>query len=262
MNKLKLRQGFAVGMVHLPETYTCMHSSYSEIRTFIEAAVTDAYVLQESGFDCVMLQNGKDVFAKGQKNNFTVALLAQICGEIRSKLSIPLGISVLKNDAITALSLAKLSDMQFVRCKVYAGAALGGEGIIEGCGGEAVFYRDQIRAENIELWSETYDLSSRPLIEMSFEENIKWCKKMKSDSFIVCGKNHGETLDYCRRARKLTADEKIIIGGGVNLKNMEESAAVADGFIVGSAVEKVPFTGPVSPELAEEFIRNLERIRG
>ena len=47
----------------------------------------------------------------------------------------------------------------------------------------------------------------------------------------------------------------------LDAKLLEQSLEACDGFVVGSAVEKVPFTGPVSPELAQEFIRALERCR-
>ena len=261
MSKLNFKKGFAVGMVHLPPVLTCRYGTYSDIRALIDRAVNDAYILQECGFDGVMVQNGKDVCRKSESDNFTVAMISEVCGEIRSKVSIPLGINVLKNDVITALSIAKITDMQFVRCKVFVGASVSGEGIIEGCAERAISYRDEIRANDIEVWSETYDLSSRPLQRLSFEDTIKWCKKMHSDSYIVCGHKHDDTLAYCSAARKIVGDAKVIIGGGVNLKNLEQSVRECDGFIVGSAVEKVPFTGPVSPELAEEFMRHVTAAR-
>ncbi len=261
MSMLKLKKGFAIGMIHLPPVRECISGGYGTIRRLTEIAKNDARVLQESGFDGVMIQNGKDVCRVSQSDNFTVALLSSICGEIRGSVSIPLGVSVLKNDVTTALSIAKATGMEFVRCKVYVGAAVSAEGMVEGCAPQAVAYRDQLGCPEVELWSETYDLSSRPLLEMPFEDTIKWCKKMQSDSYLVTGRSHQETLDYCRRAKKIVGDQKVIIGGGVNLRNLEQSLEVCDGFVVGSAVEKVPFTGPVSPELAQEFIRALERCR-
>lgn len=261
MDGLFTKPGFAVGMVHLPSIQACKKKSAADIRALMEAAVQDALVLQDSGFDGVMVQNGKDVCPKDACDPFTTALLAQVCAQIRAQVSIPLGISVLKNDAVTALSIAKLCDMQFVRCKVYAGAAVSGEGIVEGCAEKAVACRAQLDAEDIELWSETYDLSSRPLVEMPFAESIRWCKKLGSDSFIVCGRSFEETLDLCRQARQIVGGSKVIIGGGVNAENVAAARQAADGFVVGSAVEKVPFTGPVSRELAEAFIRALRAVR-
>lgn len=261
MGKLNFRKGFAVGMVHLPPVSKCRYGTYSDIRALVDQAVSDAYVLQECGFDSVMVQNGKDVCRKYESDNFTVAMISEVCGEIRSKLSVPIGINVLKNDVTTALSAAKITDLQFVRCKVYVGAAVSGEGIIEGCAERAISYRDEIGADDIEIWSETYDLSSRPIHQLSFEDTVKWCKKMHSDSYIVCGHTHDDTLAYCGAARKIVGNAKVIIGGGVNLKNLEQSIGACDGFIVGSAVEKVPFTGPVSPKLAEEFMRHVTAAR-
>lgn len=259
-NKL-FRPGFAVGMIHLPPIRDCLRGGYSEIQRLTQIACQDAHVLEVSGFDGIMVQNGKDISPKSESDTFTVALLSAVCNEIRQTVKIPLGISVLKNDVRTALAIAKTSHLQFVRCKVYAGAVVAPEGIVEGCAHEALEYRRALCCEEVELWSETYDLSSRPLLEQSFEEDLKWCKKMGSDTFLVCGRSHDQTLDYCRRARKITDNQKIVIGGGVNLNNLEESLAVCDGFVVGSAVEEVPFTGPVSEKKAEAFIAALRRCR-
>lgn len=261
MSKLKLQKGFAIGMVHLPPVSESRAGGYGTIQRLTRLAREDAHVLQESGFDGILIQNGKDVLPKEGCDPFTVALISAICAEIRQSITIPLGISILKNDVQTALSIAKVTDMQFVRCKVYAGACISGEGMIEACAGEALRCRSQLAAEDVELWSETFDLSSRPVVEMPFEEHLKWCKKMKADSFTVCGHTHEQTLAYCKAAKKIAGDQKVIIGGGVRPDNIGPALTVCDGMIVGSAVEKVPFTGPVCPELAEGFIRALERER-
>lgn len=59
MSMLKLKKGFAIGMIHLPPVRECISDGYGTIRRLTENAKSDARVLQESGLDGIMIQKAR-----------------------------------------------------------------------------------------------------------------------------------------------------------------------------------------------------------
>jgi hypothetical protein len=77
----------------------------------------------------------------------TIAAMAVIAREVRSAVGIPIGINVLRNDAISALSIAAVTGAEFIRVNVLSGVAATDQGWIEGHAAEVLAARERLDPE-------------------------------------------------------------------------------------------------------------------
>src|SRR5688500_2920581 len=83
--------------------------------------------------DALLVGNyGVAPFAPGRVPPSTVAAMAVIAAEIRRALpATPLGVNVLKNDARSALAIARAVGATFVRVNVLAGTVVADQGLVQ-----------------------------------------------------------------------------------------------------------------------------------
>lgn len=94
-----------IGVIHLKPLQPPMHSDFSEV---LDSALRDARALEEGGVDALLIENfGDKPFLKTATPE-TVASMTAIAKDIAKDTSLPLGINVLRNDAIAALAIAKM----------------------------------------------------------------------------------------------------------------------------------------------------------
>ena len=121
-----------IGMVHalpLPGSPSYRPPSAA----IVERAVEDAVVLEQSGFDAVLVENYGDApFFADRVPPVTVASLARMVAAVRSSVDIPVGVNVLRNDAIAALSIAAACDARFIRVNVLSSMMYTDQGPIVG----------------------------------------------------------------------------------------------------------------------------------
>src|SRR5262245_32883244 len=99
----------------------------------LDSALRDADTLQRGGVDGIMIENFFDAPCfKDHVGAETVAAMTRIIAEIRRQVQLPLGVNVLRNDAISALAVAVACDCQFIRVNVLSWAMLADQGLIEG----------------------------------------------------------------------------------------------------------------------------------
>ena len=121
-----------IGMVHalpLPGS-----PSYRPPSTaIVERAVADAVVLEQSGFDAVLVENYGDApFFPDQVPPVTVASLARVVSAVKDSVTVPVGVNVLRNDALAAMSIAAACDARFIRVNVLSSMMYTDQGPIVG----------------------------------------------------------------------------------------------------------------------------------
>jgi uncharacterized protein len=235
-----------VGMIHLPPLPGSIGYQGQPFDQIVEQALRDARVLHESGFHAAIVQNTHDVPFTATAPLETVAFLSAIGWALRREVDLPLGVNVLKNDAESALAIAAAIGAIFVRLKVYVGAMLGAEGVLEPAAPVALRTRQRL-GTTTEIWADVFDRTSVPLVPQPLEQVAEWAVKFGgAAALIVTGASWSETLQMVATARRGAPDTPIAIGGGVTQANVAEALAHADLAIVGSALEEHPFTGPLS----------------
>ena len=248
-----------VGMIHLAPLPGSSAYGGEAFERIVERAVQDARALQDAGFDGGIIQNTHDLPALATAPPETIAFLSAIGWEIRRTLALPLGVNVLKNDAAAALAIAAAVDAAFVRLKVYVGAMLGAEGVLEPSAPQALRMRQRL-GSTTPIWADLLDRTSVPLAPQPIEHLAEWATAFGgAAALVVTGSSWSQTLELAGRVRAAVPQTHLVIGGGVDQANVAQALEHVDGVIVGSALEERPFTGPVSLAKARALVEAAGR---
>lgn len=223
---------------------------------FIQRAIADARAYARAGFDALMIQNVGDLPTPVQVGPETVAWLSTLGSAIRTEVALPLGVCVLKNDGLAGLAVAQAIGATFVRVKVWVGAMVGAEGIVQGAAREVLQYRRAIGAWDIAIFADIHDRTGVPLAGMTLEETTHealWFGK--ADGLVITGRNEAETLEWLQRVKGVAPDVPAWAGGGANRDNMSRFLDVADGVIVATAAKVGgQLLNPVDEQAAKTLI--------
>jgi predicted TIM-barrel enzyme len=138
--------------------------------------------------------------------------------------------------------------------KVFVGAALGAEGVLEPSAPVALRMRQRLGLQT-EVWADLFDRTSAPLVPQPLGQLAEWATKFgDASAVVVTGASIVESVSMIREVRGACPEVCVIVGGGVTHANVAETLREADAVIVGSALEEHPFTGPISPEKAAAFV--------
>src|SRR5258708_34441825 len=118
-----------VGAPPLPGSYGYSGATMEELERRV---VSDATAYAQAGFDALMIQNVGDLPVAERAGPETVAWMTALGRAIRAAVDLPLGVAVLKSDRPAALALAHAIGGDFVGVKVWIGALLGAERLVQG----------------------------------------------------------------------------------------------------------------------------------
>ncbi len=207
----------------------------------LDAAYLDAEAYAAGGFDGFIVENYGDLpFAPGAVPPATVAALATIATRLRDRYpEIPLGINVLRNDAISAISIARAVGARFIRTNVLVGAMVTDQGILEGRAWDLALLRRQLDAQDIAVWADIMVKHAAPLGDQTLEAQADDAFKRGGAAVLVLsGRATGaeaEPNDF-RRVRDVEPEAPMVIGSGLTLANLARFRDVADGAIVASSL--------------------------
>lgn len=266
MNKLQevfKKEKFVIGVVHLaPLPGSPLYkNNFNEI---VERAVRDAEALYSGGVDGVLIENLGDVpyFPKSVPK-ITVAAMTYIVKEIRDRIPLPLGINVLRNDAIAALSIAYVTNSKFIRVNVLTEAVVTDQGLIEGVAHKLLRLKKYLTTD-ILLFADVHVKHGYPLMRRDILESIRDCyNRGLCDAIILTGKKTGEPpkLGQIIRVRSML-NQPILIGSGINERNVREYISLCDGIIIGTYFKRNGIiTNPVDEKRVRKLIKIIEEMR-
>ncbi|MFW9928109.1 MAG: BtpA/SgcQ family protein [Candidatus Thorarchaeota archaeon] len=252
------------GMLHLPPLPGSPRNTLSikEIYAFIRH---DTETLIHGGIKNVVLENfGDTPFFKDISMPQTVALMVSIAQKLIIEFpTINLGINVLRNDAISALAIAKALEpnSKFIRVNILTGAYITDQGIIEGKAAELLRYRREISGEKIEIWADIHvkhasSLDPRPIETLAIEA----LERNGASKIIISGEMTGKPTDLVvlQKLEKTIPREKIVVGSGITPENFRQYQNLAGYFIVGSCLKKDnKIENPILLEKVEKLMENL-----
>ncbi len=241
-----------VGCLHLPPLPgSARGTGAAGMAATLERVRRDATAYAEGGADAIIVENFGDApFVKDAVLPHTIAAMTLAVQAARECSGLPVGINVLRNDALAAVSIAAMAGSAFVRVNVYVGAAVTDQGLIEGRADEVQTLIRRLEAE-VQVWADVdvkhaAPLASRPIEEIA-EDAIE---RGLASAVIVTGAGTGKpaTMDDLRRVRTALPAAPIYAGSGVTPANAGEILTLATGTIVGTAAKVDGLvTNPVDP---------------
>lgn len=251
-----------IGVIHLPALPGAPRSTLpmSAIRAQV---ARDAEKLAAAGFDGVIVENFGDApFLKCPAAPETLACMAVVADTARAASGLPLGVNVLRNDALGALGVAVATGARFIRVNVLVGARVTDQGVIEGDAAALLRKRKALGANDIEIIADVDVKHSSPLGEGSVERTLDEARdavdRALADALIVTGSHTGGAPDAALLAslRAAMPSTPLWIGSGVRADTLGAWLQHADAVIVGSALRADGRAGgPVDLQRATEFVR-------
>ncbi len=254
------KKHIVIGMLHLPALPGSPRSTL-EMSSIIELMIADAKALTEGGVDALMMENFGDVpFFPGSVPASVVAMMTAVAVEIKRVSDLPLGINVLRNDGISALSIAKAVDASFIRVNVLSGARVTDQGVIQGIAHDLMRARNDLGAQDIKVLADVDVKHSAALAPRTIEDEVEdTVKRGLADAVIVSGAGTGKSVDPAKLAKvaKAAGKSPVILGSGVTEQNINSLKEHAWGFIVGTSLK---IDGDVSKPVDIERVRKLMKV--
>ena len=256
-----------VGVVHLPPLPGSPRSALSCLEIG-ESAVRDARAMESAGFDAVILENFGDApFFADQVPAVTVSAMAVCAVAVRSACpGLALGINVLRNDALAALSVAITVGAAFIRVNVHTGARVTDQGVIQGRAAETLRARRALGAESVAVWSDVDVKHSAPLAERNVAREAEdLAKRGLASAVLVTGEGTGRGVDVekLRTVREAIPGVPVLVASGATEESLPLLGSLCDGVIVGSALRPEGVAGrPIDPQRAQSFARAFSSAFG
>jgi len=202
---------------------------------------------------------GDAPFTGGPVDQYTIAAMTRIAHAlVRSGL--PVGVNVLRNDAVGALSVAAAAGATFIRVNVHTGVMATDQGILTGDARATLLERNRLGAETA-IAADVHVKHAVPIGGSRLEDaaHDTW-HRGKADVLIVSGAGTGKPTegDDVNTVRQSVPNATIWIGSG--LSPSHALPAAADGAIVGTWLHRDgDLTAPLDPERIAVIRRLLDR---
>ncbi len=247
-----------VGMIHLlPLPGSPGYGgSMAEV---LETSITEATTLAKAGFPSLLVENFGDVpFHPDSSDPETIAAMGIAVDGVVRETRLPVGVNVLRNDALSALGIAAVTGAAFIRVNVLTGVMYTDQGPITGHADQLARRRAWLAPE-VEIWADVMVKHATPppglVLEQAVEDTVG---RGRADAVIVSGPGTGVGPDATEVAAVrsvLPKGTRLVIGSGAGVDNLGSLAEIADNVIVGSSlkVDGVA-TGRLDPGRVAAFI--------
>lgn len=252
-----------IGMVHLlPLPGAPLF--FGDFSVVIKRTVEEAKTLEEVGFNAAIIENFGDVpFAKDHIDEQTFQAISAVVNKVRANVKIPLGINVLRNDSLSALQIAHKNNCQFIRVNVLSGVMVTDQGLIEGKAYELLRLRKSLNSQ-VQIFADVLVKHAVPLGNPDIGQVAKdTAYRGLADALIVTGRETGGETDLkdAQKVKKAVPDRPLLIGSGINVDNVNDYLAVADGVIVGTSLKiDNKTTGSLSFEKAQKLVQAVKKF--
>lgn len=230
-----------IGMLHAPPLPGSPRFEGS-MESVLYRVLEDADTLAAGGVDGLMLENFGDVpFAPGVVAPVTVAAITRLAVEVRRRVSLPLGINVLRNDGLSAMSIAAAVGARYIRVNVLNSVRVTDQGLVTGDAYKLLRLRKELEADDVRILADvdvkhSAALARRPLAE----ETEELVLRSGADAVIVSGPSTGRPVNLTDLPEVVAAAQgrSVFVGSGVNIETLERLLPFCHGLIVGSGLKR------------------------
>jgi membrane complex biogenesis BtpA family protein len=257
-----------IGVVHLPPLPGAPEAGAAAAAAAAAEAVAlrDTAAYLRGGADGVLVENFGDAPFRGSRvEPSVVAALARAAAAAKGAArGAPVGVNVLRNDALAALGIAAATGLEFLRVNVLCGVFATDQGLIQGEADELLRERARLRAD-VRIFADVDVKHAAPLRraprDLLVEEMLG---RGRADALLVTGVATGRApeLDALREVKGAAGTAPVLVASGVDEDNVTALAGHADGFLVGSSLKRGGRTD-AAVELARvrRLVARLRRLR-
>mgnify|MGYP001179599170 FL=1 len=230
-----------IAALHLPPLPASHHPAAQPVREVVEFALRNTEKAVRAGCPALYIQDLGDFPLAPHVQPHTVAILSVVGAAIRREFpQLALGVCLMSHAAREPLAIAQAIGAQFVRLKVYVGAMVKAEGILQGCAYEAIQYRAAIGAEEVQILADVYDRTGEPLGRLPIAEEARQAAVFgRADGLVLTGLSLAESLQMLADVRAANLSTPLLLGGGATAENISRVLQVADGVVVSSAFKTI-----------------------
>jgi hypothetical protein len=224
----------------------------------VAAALLDGRRLADAGFDALLVENFGDApFFAEDVPKATVAAMTRIVAAVAEAVDLPVGVNVLRNDALAAIAVATASGASFIRVNVLSGTMYTDQGPITGRAAEVARLRAAINP-GLEVLADVFVKHAVPPPGLTFEQAAQdlWGRG-GADGIVVSGIGTGQAIDPSRlhAVRAAVPQAPLYAGSGVDASTVAGLLETCTGVIVGTSIKELGWTAaPVDPERAAALV--------
>lgn len=243
----------------LPGSYRHDNETIDEI---VYHALKETEMVQENGFDGIILQNMNDMPIKQVSRPEAIGYMTRIGYEIRKNFP-DLVLGVLVNwDGVAALSVADAIGADFVRVEhLFTGANVTSAGILQAQCVEIAEVRKRTRSK-VPVYADIYEVHGVPLGKKPIED-AAWeaVHEAFADGLFLAGKSIEASKEMIAKVREKLPDTPVFLGGGATGDNVYELLKHYDGVSVATWIKDGNMKNPINPEKAKIFMAEAQRAK-
>lgn len=254
-----------IGMIHVGALPGTPANSQSVAEIIVQAA-REAAVYRDSGVDGIAIENMHDVpYLRGEVGPEIVAPMALVGQAVKVESGLPVGIQILAGANLEAMAVAHAANLDFIRAESFVFAHVADEGWIESSAAKLLRYRKQIGAERVQVWADVKKKHSSHAVtaDISLGVMAETVEFMRGDAVIITGSATGDPPKLADvEEAKAHCRLPVVLGSGVDDKNIAEFWPNADGFIIGSYFKREgKWQNEVETARVKGFMAQVEKLR-
>lgn len=241
---------------------TPLYDADGGMTKLIEGVAADIDRLQEGGVDAIMFGNENDRPYELKGSTEGVAAMTAVIEASKQQLKVPFGVNYLWDPA-ASVAIAAATGASFVR-EIFTGVFASDMGVWAPDCATAARLRRNIGAMHIKLFFNinaefAYSLDQRP-IELRAKSAVF---SSMADLILVSGPITGQPAEHSALKRVCeTLDVPVFANTGVNIDNVAEVMAIADGCIIGTHFKQDGDTWkPVDGARVKRFMDKVATLR-
>jgi len=233
-----------------------------DFQSVMDKALRDARIAEEGGADAVIVENFGDKPFREKVDSPTIAAMALIVKAIVEELSISVGVNVLRNDAVAALSIATVCGADFIRVNAYTELVASDQGFLRPAAWD-VLTQKRLLDSNVTVFADIrvkhgVSLSARDAVDAARAATYRGL----ADALIVTGRETGAEADPAvLRKVKAAVDRPVLVGSGITPSNAQKYSE-ADGYIVGTYLhENSEICRPLSLNRVRKMAEAIKKLK-
>lgn len=236
------RRPVVIGTIHLHALPGSPAYRGEPLTSILDAALADARAYVSGGIHGLIVENSGDVpFAKPDDiGPETVGYMTWLTSAVEGETPVPVGVNCLANAVIPAIAVASAARGRFVRSNQWVNAYVANEGFLDGAASTALRFRARIAAHEIRILADVHVkhgshavVADRPVAEQARDAEF-----FDADVLIATGQRTGDPTSVEEvQALRSGSSLPVIVGSGLNIENVKELFAHADGAIIGSSLK-------------------------